>query len=431
MVSFRMFAGTDVGLRENNEDNFTLSPDLAAGSWTVPADHQQVIPLGEAGCLMVVADGMGGQNAGEVASAIAVETVHAMFSPEALAGVALSRASAVKDYLQKVVQTADSSVKDYSRTHPEAEGLGSTIVMAWVLGQSLFVAWLGDSRAYAFVPHMGIARLSKDHSYVQQFVDAGTLTDIEAMNHPQSNIITRSLGDMSQKAKPDVVQYELTDGEIVLLCSDGLCGVCTDEEIAELLEANAHDLQACKEQLTQRALDNGGSDNITIALLQLTLTADAESHNSKTADEEPKRKLRTLPYIIVGVVALILCSVIAFALCGGEEGNVKAPSGKKPVATDSAQHNPKQGEKVPSQQPKVNSSNLSHSLDSETKQAIVSEIGNKGVGNNNGHSNNPIGGSDTSRTSPDVGPTENSSPSPGTARPNAQPNDKNGINTHP
>lgn len=398
-----MFAGTDVGLRENNEDNFTLSPDLAAGSWTVPADHQQVIPLGEAGCLMVVADGMGGQNAGEVASAIAVETVHAMFSPEALAGVALSRASAVKDYLQKVVQTADTSVKDYSRTHPEAEGLGSTIVMAWLLGQSLFVAWLGDSRAYAFVPHMGIARLSKDHSYVQQFVDAGTLTDIEAMNHPQSNIITRSLGDMSQKAKPDVVQYELTDGEIVLLCSDGLCGVCTDEEIAELLEANAHDLQACKEQLTQRPLDNGGSDNITIALLQLTLTADAESHNSKTADKAPKRKLRTLPYIIVGVVALILCSVIAFALCGGEEGNVKAPSGEKPVATDSAQHNPKQRKNAPSQQSKGDSSKPSESFNSGTKRAIADEIDNRGVGNNNDQSNNPIGGSGASEKSPDKG----------------------------
>ncbi len=335
MVSFKMFAGTDVGLRENNEDNFTLSADLSAGSWTMPADHQQVIPLGEAGCLMVVADGMGGQNAGEVASAIAVETVHAMFTPEALAQVALTKASAVKDFLQKVVQTADSSVKDYSRTHPEAEGLGSTIVVAWLLGQSLFVAWLGDSRAYAFVPGMGIARLSKDHSYVQQFVDAGTLTDIEAMNHPQSNIITRSLGDMSQKAKPDVEQYELTDGETVLLCSDGLCGVCTDEEIAALLEANGHDLQACKEQLTQRALDNGGSDNITIALLQLTLTVDAEPHGTSTADTEPKRKLPSLPYIIIGVIALILCSFVAFAFFRGD-GEKEEPK-EKPVATDSSQ----------------------------------------------------------------------------------------------
>lgn len=334
MVSFKMFAGTDIGLRDNNEDNFTLSADLAAGSWTVPADHQQVIPLGEAGCLMVVADGMGGQNAGEVASAIAVETVHAMFTPEALAQVALTKAPAVKDFLQKVVQTADSSVKDYSRTHPEAEGLGSTIVVAWLLGRSLFVAWLGDSRAYAFVPGMGIARLSKDHSYVQQFVDAGTLTDIEAMNHPQSNIITRSLGDMSQKAKPDVEQYELTDGETVLLCSDGLCGVCTDEEIAALLESNGNDLQACKEQLTQRALDNGGSDNITIALLQLTLTVDAEPHGTSTADTESKRKFPALPYVILGVIALILCSFVAFAFLGGG-GETVVPKAAPAVLPDS------------------------------------------------------------------------------------------------
>lgn len=351
MVSFKMFAGTDVGLRENNEDNFTLSADLAAGSWTVPADHQQVIPLGEAGCLMVVADGMGGQNAGEVASAIAVETVHAMFTPETLSQVALTKASAVKDFLQKVVQTADSSVKDYSRTHPEAEGLGSTIVVAWLLGQSLFVAWLGDSRAYAFVPGMGIARLSKDHSYVQQFVDAGTLTDIEAMNHPQSNIITRSLGDMSQKAKPDVEQYELTDGETVLLCSDGLCGVCTDEEIAAILEANGHDLQACKEQLTQRALDNGGSDNITIALLQLTLTVDAESHGTSTADTEPKRKRPALLCVIIGVIVLILCSFVAFAFFGG--GGEKEVRKDEHVLGDSIKHETKSAKKDSVQSHKV------------------------------------------------------------------------------
>ena len=270
MVSFKLFAGTDVGLRDNNEDNFTVCPDLTQNEWMMPVDHQQVIPLGECGCLMVVADGMGGQNAGEVASAIAIETVQSMFAPENLPDKVLTKPSTIKDYLKKVVSKADSNVKKYSEEHPEAEGLGSTIVMAWVIDNKAYIAWLGDSRAYALVSGQGIKRLSKDHSYVQQLVDEGKLTDIEAMNHPNSNIITRSLGDTSQKAKADVEEYSLQDGEIILLCSDGLCGVCTDDEIAGVLTEEANDLQVCKEQLTNIALDNGGSDNITIALMQIS-----------------------------------------------------------------------------------------------------------------------------------------------------------------
>lgn len=101
MVSFKLFAGTDVGLRDNNEDNFTVSPDLMQNEWMMPADHQQVIPLGERGCLMVVADGMGGQNAGEVASAIAIETVQSMLAPENLSDKVLAKSSTIKDYLKK------------------------------------------------------------------------------------------------------------------------------------------------------------------------------------------------------------------------------------------------------------------------------------------------------------------------------------------
>lgn len=276
MVSFKLFAGTDVGLRDNNEDNFTVCPDLTQNEWMMPVDHQQVIPLGECGCLMVVADGMGGQNAGEVASAIAIETVQTMFAPDCLTDKVLSKPANIKDYLKKVVSKADFNVKEYSKEYPEAEGLGSTIVIAWVIGDRVYIAWLGDSRAYAFFPKQGIKRLSKDHSYVQQLVDAGNLSDIEAMNHPNSNVITRSLGDTAQKAKADVEEYRLEDGEIILLCSDGLCGVCTDDEIAEVLEGNADDLQVWKGQLTELALDNGGSDNITIALMQIVLEKDID-----------------------------------------------------------------------------------------------------------------------------------------------------------
>ena len=167
----------------------------------------------------------------------------------------------------------------------------------------MYIAWLGDSRAYAFTPSQGIKRLSKDHSYVQQLVDAGNLSDIEAMNHPNSNVITRSLGDTAQKAKADVEEYRLEDGEIILLCSDGLCSVCTDDEIASVLTEEANDLQVCKELLTELALDNGGSDNITIALMQIVLEEEKGEDGKIKHRKSSKTILATL-LILIGILAI-------------------------------------------------------------------------------------------------------------------------------
>lgn len=295
MLSFRLFAGTNVGLRENNEDNFTVCPDVAAGRWIIPTDCTTAIDLGPQGCVLVVADGMGGQNAGEVASDIAVKTVEEMFAPGALAaalpqdGDRELAPAKVCAYMCRVVEEADERVKHYGQQHAEAEGLGSTIVMAWVLGTKAYVAWLGDSRAYSYRHGSGIGRLSKDHSYVQQLVDKGMLSDDEAMHHPQSNIITRSLGDTSKRARAEVVEQQLADGEILLLCSDGLCGVCSDEQIGSILMEVEHGktLQQCKDLLTEAALAAGGSDNITIALLQVCsggVAADDSGHDEASAD---------------------------------------------------------------------------------------------------------------------------------------------------
>ena len=269
MVSFKLFAGTNIGLRENNEDNFTVCPDLIKNEWILPADHQQVIPLGSYGCVMVVADGMGGQNAGEVASAIAIKTVQDMFAPEHLPADVLDKPDAIKSFLKKVISECDIRIKRTTKTDPSTSGMGSTLVMAWLIGNKLYIAWIGDSRAYSFIKGKGIARLSKDHSYVQQLVDAEAISEEEAMTHPNSNIITRSLGDTSQKAKADVIEYDIEDGQVILLCTDGLCGVCRDEIIGGIIEEEENDLQKCKEKLTTAALAAGGSDNITISLMQI------------------------------------------------------------------------------------------------------------------------------------------------------------------
>lgn len=314
MTSFKLYAGTNVGLRDNNEDNFTVCPDLTKDEWIIPANQQEVIQLGERGCLMVVADGMGGQNAGEVASAIAVETVQRMFSPSVLSANVFKKQDGIADYLKKVIIEADKSIKLRGKNDVSAEGLGSTIVMAWVIDNAVYVAWMGDSRAYSYTPE-GIFRLSKDHSYVQQLVDNGKLTEEEAMVNPNSNIITRSLGDMSQKAMPDVAVYPLTEGEVILLCSDGLCGVCTDEAIGNIIAAEASDLQTCKEKLTTAALHAGGSDNITIALLQVTKVVQTKKTSSVTTNGNyvEKNRLRLFINVLFLFFAAFVVGALVFA----------------------------------------------------------------------------------------------------------------------
>lgn len=337
MQGIKIFAGTNVGLRDNNEDNFTVCSDLQSGSWTVPTDHQQVLSLGNMGCLLLVADGMGGQNAGEVASAIAVQTVEALFSLEALSSICLDDDNQVRQYLLNGIEKADARIKAHAHDHAETSGMGSTLVMAWILKGVAHVAWIGDSRAYAVMPSKGIARLTKDHSFVQGLVDKGQITEEEAMTHPNSNIITRSLGDMSQRARGDVVSYSLHNGEVILLCSDGLCGVCSDAVIGGIVEDYVADLQQCKEQLTNAALRAGGSDNITIALAQYfddgQTTSDVQSavaYKPLNMPEKTKKHHQRVGLINVlfCVFAFLILSALGYAgwhLFGSKKDKVRTP----------------------------------------------------------------------------------------------------------
>lgn len=329
MTTFKLFAGTDIGLRDNNEDNFTVCPDLTKGEWVIPSNQQTVIPLGQSGCLMVVADGMGGQNAGEVASAIAISTVQEMFTPANLTESVVSKPESARDFMKKVIVEADRRVKKHSSIHSEAEGMGSTIVMVWLIGSNAHIAWMGDSRAYSYLPKEGLKRLSKDHSYVQKLVDAGQLTEQQAMEHPDSNVITRSLGDTTQKAKPDVATFPVQSGEIILLCSDGLCGFCNDEQIYGIITQNQQDLPTCKEVLTEAALNADGSDNITIALLQVVQTETKEETVKK--DEEGGG-------LITNILLAVIAAFILLSLCFAGYKLIFPKQKDSPVVVDSIAH---------------------------------------------------------------------------------------------
>lgn len=274
-VKIKIAAGTNVGLiRQNNEDNFVVSCDLSTSEWLIPQAGDYV-GLGKFGALLTVADGMGGANAGEVASAQAIETIQEYFVPERLEEVSLDDQS-IQEYMKMVVKQADLNILQCSKEDPSKEGMGTTIVMAWLLGDKAFVCWCGDSRCYVLNKHNGLIRLSKDHSFVQELIDKGELQPEYANDHPLSNIVTRCLGDVDNRSNPETRVYNLHHDDTLMLCSDGLCGLCQDEDIRDKMAEFRQDPVECKNELISLALSNGGYDNVTVALCHIQREGEEE-----------------------------------------------------------------------------------------------------------------------------------------------------------
>ena len=317
-ILFRMAARCEAAGRPNNEDNYQLDDNLSDNSWGFTADAE--VSLGEKGSLLVVCDGMGGMNAGEVASDIAVKTIKEWFTTDKLTDAVVA---APCKYITSAIVAADAAIKAHSKTNPDTEGMGSTIVLAWLLGQKVYVGWCGDSRCYRFNPALGLERLSHDHSYVQELVDAGKLTEELAFDHPNNNIITRSLGDPRGAAQPDCKEFDLYNQDIILLCSDGLCGTLRDNEIAELIKQHQTSMQECRDALWDADEAAGWTDNTTIALAQIISGGKDATTANKTATASTdistsKAKLiaanKRLKLILSGVVFIILlCAIVATA----------------------------------------------------------------------------------------------------------------------
>jgi protein phosphatase len=318
-INVKLAAGTDVGLvRRNNEDNFVVNADLQKDSWIIPQNSES-ITLGEYGTLLVVADGMGGTNAGEVASAIAIETIQQKFSPEELgkffAGKESLSEKAFCEFLTDAVKTADLNIINRSREDSSTQGMGTTVVILWLIGEKAYVSWCGDSRCYVFNAESGISRLSKDHSYVQELVDAGKLDPENAFDHPYSNIITRCLGDKENRANPDFRAYSYRNGDTFLLCSDGLCGLCTDDEIMRIMVENKESLSVCKRALIEAALSAGGYDNVTIDLCQVIVEedeADVKEVSSNTVFSYATKKSKKTLYILLLLIVLTILTCVFF-----------------------------------------------------------------------------------------------------------------------
>lgn len=279
-IKIKLGAKTDVGLeRTNNEDNFQVAQDLSESSmqWV----NDKTISLGEKGCLLVVADGMGGMNAGEIASAIAIDVVRNHFSPDRISEEVLKSRFGIEKFMKTAIQQADAEIKKKGRENSQLRGMGTTIVIGWLYDGVLYVSWCGDSRAYIYNPVNGLHQISKDHSYVQTLVDKGVISAADAFDYPDSNIITRSLSDTGPKAIPDclVKPIDVCNDDIILLCSDGLSGMIRDAEIEAIMSKHTNSMSACVNALIDGAIKAAGADNVTIALCQIVSGAPIASSN--------------------------------------------------------------------------------------------------------------------------------------------------------
>lgn len=262
-MKIKIVATTDIGNhREQNEDAFTLCPDLTKPNW----DQKEALSnYGDYGTLLIVADGMGGANAGEEASLTAIKTMQERFSSVNLSTIVQSEEQLI-DFLSKSIEAADDALNELMIQKPETYGMGTTIVVCWLLKRKAYIAWCGDSRCYVYNETNGLKALTKDHSYVQELIDRGELTDEEAFDHPENSAITRGLGGFDTRAVPETVTYDIDPNDIFLLCSDGLCGYCNNSTIEKIIRSNRRNVSRCQDELLKAALTSGGEDNITIIL---------------------------------------------------------------------------------------------------------------------------------------------------------------------
>ncbi|MFZ4404245.1 MAG: Stp1/IreP family PP2C-type Ser/Thr phosphatase [Pseudobdellovibrionaceae bacterium] len=237
-MNIQCWAITDKGLRrDSNQDSILVDSNLQ---------------------LYVVADGMGGHSGGEVASQMAVQTVKDILQKSDF------NKESPQDILQKAYLEASRNIFDRAKNEqPELTGMGTTMVLALVKDNSIFVANVGDSRCYLHkVPHLW--QITEDHSLLNEHLRAGFMTEQQVRHMVARNVITRSVG-YERDVVPDIMQREWVEGEYYLLCSDGLSSMVSDEQICSILNQNPPDkaVHAC----LQKALEHGGDDNISILLL--------------------------------------------------------------------------------------------------------------------------------------------------------------------
>jgi serine/threonine protein phosphatase PrpC len=245
-------SATDPGMvRSNNEDS--IAADVTKG-------------------LVVLADGMGGYNAGEVASGMATTVITTELQQllKAQAPNTVDEATGktlAEKLLRDQIAKANTSIYQASQSQPQYAGMGTTLVAAIFYDNKLTVAHIGDSRMYRQRGEV-FSQVTKDHSLLQEQIDAGMITKEQAKASANKNLVTKALG-IDPSVEPEIHDYDALPGDIYLLCSDGLCDMVSDEDIGMALQSLGANLKLCVHQLVQMANDNGGRDNVSVILVRV------------------------------------------------------------------------------------------------------------------------------------------------------------------
>jgi protein phosphatase len=257
---------TDTGrVRSENEDQFliaTLTKALQVQQTSLPRAKVQYSE--ERGHLFLVADGMGGHRGGEQASALAVDEIEQFMLNTFKWFFQLKGSEEQKVLLEfrDALYQTDARIIQEATRHPELWGMGTTLTMAYCLHRDLFVVHVGDSRCYLF--HVGtLHQITRDHTLVGELVRRGSLSPEEASEHHWRHVITNVVGGTEPGVQPEVHKVHLESGDVLLLCSDGLTEMLSDEEIAAVLQQESDPRRAC-DRLVKQANEHGGKDNVTV-----------------------------------------------------------------------------------------------------------------------------------------------------------------------
>ena len=302
-IIVHVFGRTDVGrTREHNEDSFVVA-DLNTMNATLQPEVRTHHP-GEMGSLFMVADGMGGAAAGEVASAMATEVVLQELDAR-WRHAAEHDSETFARAIKAAAETANARIHRYATEHPENRGMGTTATIAGLLADTLYLAQVGDSRAY--LVRNGVAQqITKDQSLMQKLVEAGEITAEEAEVSERRNIILQALGP-EPVVKVDLTHQQVRRGDVLVLCSDGLSGQIRTADIARVVEEQPDLVNVCK-QLIDLANEAGGPDNITViavrfdgAGLSAASAGEGVGHQPYTSQSESRT---TMPVNLSAVRAL-------------------------------------------------------------------------------------------------------------------------------
>jgi protein phosphatase len=257
-------------VRENNEDHFLvarLSKSMHVCKTSLPGDGK-TSPSEEEGYLVIVADGMGGVAAGERASALAVESVEQFVQNTLKWFLHLGgeEEHQLVSELRQGLERADRTVIELARMNPALHGMGTTLTMAYSVGTDLFIVHAGDSRAYLFRDGE-LEQLTTDHTLVQVLVEGGAISPEDARRHPRRHVVTNVIGGPRPGVDAEIHKLVLRDGDVLLICTDGLTEPVDDATIAEVLN-RLHDPRDACTRLVDLAVSRGGPDNVTAVVLR-------------------------------------------------------------------------------------------------------------------------------------------------------------------